>query len=138
MMNITPEHANDFIAPMFEGLIGMRFDETSADRVRASLDISASLHQPTGVIHGGVYCAMVESVASWGATIWLDGKGHALGTCNTTDFLRAATGTKLVAEATPIMRGRRQQLWRVVVADDTGRECAIGQLRLQNVWHEPQ
>jgi 1,4-dihydroxy-2-naphthoyl-CoA hydrolase len=55
---------------------------------------------------------------------------------NNTDFLRATRAGILTAEATPVFRGRQQQLWRVVITDGDDRQCAQGQVRLQNVMFE--
>jgi uncharacterized protein (TIGR00369 family) len=129
----TPEQLTAFAASLFEGHIGLQFLELESERVRASLTISPPLRQASGVTHGGVYCSMVESVASVGATMPLNGKGYAVGVNNNTDFLRATRDGILTAEATPVFRGRQQQLWRVVIKDGDGRQCAQGHVRLQNV-----
>jgi 1,4-dihydroxy-2-naphthoyl-CoA hydrolase len=132
----TPEQLTAFTASLFEGHIGLRFSELESQRVRASLTVSPPLRQASGVTHGGVYCSMVESVASVGATMSLKGKGYAVGVNNNTDFLRATRAGILTAEATPVFRGRQQQLWRVVITDGDDRQCAQGQVRLQNVMFE--
>jgi 1,4-dihydroxy-2-naphthoyl-CoA hydrolase len=132
----TPEQLTAATAALFEGHIGLEFCEIEAERVHARLSISSVLRQAGGVTHGGVYCSMVESVASAGATASLKGKGYAGGVNNNTDFLRATREGILTAEATPVFRGRQQQLWRVVIRDSDGRECAQGQVRLQNVMFE--
>jgi len=75
---------------------------------------------------------MAESAASVGATIALNGMGYAIGINNNTNFLRASQDGILTAEATPLYRGRTQQIWRVTITDKAGRECAHGQVRLQN------
>jgi|SRR5271169_616844 len=133
---ITPEDLNAVTASIFEGHIGLEFTETTANRVRAKVAISPALLQAAGVVHGGVYCSIVESVASWGGSLSLDGTGHVVGVNNNTDFLRAVRDDTLLAEATPVFRGRSQQLWRVVITNSDGRECAIGQVRLHNVFYE--
>lgn len=89
-----------------------------------------------GVVHGGGYCSIVETVASWSGLLSPDGGGHVVGVNNNTDFLRAIGDGTLHAEATPVFRGRRQQLWRVVITDTGGRECAVRQVRLRNVFHD--
>jgi 1,4-dihydroxy-2-naphthoyl-CoA hydrolase len=132
----TPEQLTAATAALFEGHIGLEFCEIEAEHVHARLTISSVLRQAGGVTHGGVYCSMVESVASAGATASLKGKGYAVGVNNNTDFLRATREGILTAEATPVFRGRQQQLWRVVIRDSDGRECAQGQVRLQNVMFE--
>ncbi len=57
-----------------------------------------------------------------------------MGISNTTDFLKAVTNGHLAGVATPIHRGRTQQLWEVDVRhQESGRLVAHGQVRLQNV-----
>jgi uncharacterized protein (TIGR00369 family) len=135
--SVTPEQLTAFTASRFEGHIGLKFFEIGSERVRAGLTISPALRQASGITHGGVYCSIVESVASVGATASLNRKGYAVGVNNNTDFLRATRDGILTAEATPVFRGRQQQLWRVVIRDGDSRECALGQVRLQNVMFEP-
>ncbi|MGH8775970.1 MAG: PaaI family thioesterase [Jiangellaceae bacterium] len=115
------------------GLIGLELDEVSADRVTAHLPVRPELHQPFGILHGGVHCAVVETLASVAAALWLGDEGHVVGVSNQTDFLRAVSEGKLRAEALPVFRGRTQQLWSVQIWDDDDRLVAKGQVRLQNV-----
>jgi 1,4-dihydroxy-2-naphthoyl-CoA hydrolase len=133
---VQPEDLNVATATMFEGHIGVEFTETTAERVRAKVEISPVLRQAIGLVHGGAYCSIVETVASWGGLLSLDGTGHVVGVNNNTDFLRGVRDDTLLAEASPVFRGRSQQLWRVVITDAGGRECAVGQVRLHNVFNE--
>jgi 1,4-dihydroxy-2-naphthoyl-CoA hydrolase len=122
--------------PIFVGHVGIELTEVSSDLVTGRLEISEIHHQPYGVVHGGVYCTLIETIASEGAAAWAVGQGMAgaIGVSNQTDFLRATTEGVLLAEATPIHRGRTQQLWRVVVTrEGDGKVAAQGQVRLQNV-----
>lgn len=124
------------IAPFDHG-IGLVFTEISPDGARASLELTPKLHQPAGIVHGGVYCAIVESVASVSAHSWLTQNGDpgatVVGVNNNTDFLRAVSSGTVFAAATPIHRGRRQQLWLVTITDADQRMIARGQVRLQNL-----
>ena len=123
-----------FRAP-FDDEIGLRYRRLGPDGAHAELELTPKLWQPTGIVHGGVYCTIVESVASVSAFTWLaeHGGGAVVGVNNNTDFLRAvATGT-VQATSAPIHRGRRQQLWLVEITDDAGRALARGQVRLQNL-----
>jgi 1,4-dihydroxy-2-naphthoyl-CoA hydrolase len=130
---VEPADLNAVTALNLEGHIGLTFTETSAERVRATVKVGPQLRQAGGIVHGGVYCSIVESVASWGGTLLLDGEGHAVGVNNNTDFLRSVRDGVLVADAAPVFRSRNQQLWRVVITDGRGHECAIGHVRLHNV-----
>lgn len=117
----------------FDELMGAEVIEASGDRVVAELPVTPSLHQPGGIVHGGAYCALVELTASVGATAWLGGDGVAVGANNHTDFLRPVRTGRLRAEATPLQRGLRLQLWQVEVTDEDGRLVAHGKVKLANL-----
>ena len=129
----TPLPAN-FTAG-FDGQLGLTYLDVSTDGARAELQIRDHLLQPWGIVHGGVYCAVAESLASVSAYTWLadNGGGTVVGVNNNTDFLRAVSAGTLAAESTPIHRGRRQQLWLITITDDRDRVVARGQVRLQNL-----
>lgn len=117
----------------FVALLGLEFDEASGDRVVIRWRVRPELHQPHGIQHGGVYCAVVETAASIGGSLWLGERGRVVGVSNQTDFLRAVRGGELTAVGTPVHRGRSQQLWQVEISDDAGRLVSRGQVRLQNL-----
>ncbi|UMB71930.1 PaaI family thioesterase [Mycobacterium paraterrae] len=120
----------------FDKELGLEFTEISPDRTRAQLEVAPKLLQPMGIVHGGVYCAIVESLASVAAYTWMaakGGQGSVVGVNNNTDFLRAIGSGTIYGTATPIHRGRRQQLWLVTIVDSDERLIARGQVRLQNL-----
>ena len=119
----------------FDKEIGLVFTEISPDRTRGHLEVAPKLFQPTGIVHGGVYCSIVESLASVAAYTWLaaNGGGSVVGVNNNTDFLRAINSGTVYGTATPVHRGRRQQLWLVAIVDSDDRLIARGQVRLQNL-----
>ena len=106
----------------------------SGDEVRAELNVGPDLLQPNGILHGGVHCTLVETLASIGGALWLgEDVGPVVGVSNSTDFLRATQSGMLFAAAAPIHRGRSQQLWEVRITDAADRLVAKGQVRLQNL-----
>ncbi len=117
----------------FTDVLGLEFVEVTADRVVLRWTIKPHLHQPYGIVHGGVYCSVIETVASYGAATWFGDRGNVVGVSNTTDFLRAVREGTLTAVGTPVHRGRLQQLWAVEISDEDGRLVARGQVRLQNI-----
>jgi 1,4-dihydroxy-2-naphthoyl-CoA hydrolase len=80
----------------------------------------------------------VESLASVAAYTWVaaNGGGSVVGVNNNTDFLRAINSGTVYGSATPVHRGRRQQLWIVTIVDSDDRLLARGQVRLQNLEAE--
>lgn len=122
--------------PTYVGHTGLELTDASVDHAEGRLEIKEFHHQPYGVVHGGVYCMMVETLASTGAALWAveQGMGGAMGVSNKTDFLRATTDGVILGRATPIHRGRTQQLWQVdITRESDGKLIAQGQVRLQNV-----
>ena len=127
----------NFAAP-FDNELGLQFTELSPDGARAQLQVKPKLLQPMGLVHGGVYCSMIESMASAAAFTWLNSRGsgnsgNVVGVNNNTDFLRSISSGMVYGTAEPIHRGRRQQLWLVTITDDDDRVVARGQVRLQNL-----
>jgi 1,4-dihydroxy-2-naphthoyl-CoA hydrolase len=119
----------------FVRLLGMEFVEVGPERVVLRWTVRPELHQPFGILHGGVHCAAIETAASIAGAAWFGDRGDVVGVSNQTDFLRAVRDGALAATATPIHRGRLQQLWQVEIRDDDDRLVARGQVRLQNIDH---
>lgn len=119
----------------FLRIAGLRVEEVSGARVRGWIELSEQHHTPWGMVHGGVYAAAVESAASIGASAAVEENGQfAVGVNNTTDFLRPMKEGRVEVIAEPIMQGKSQQLWQVIISrSEDGKEVARGQVRLQNV-----
>ncbi len=117
----------------FVELLGAEFVETGPDRVTLRCPVTPKLWQPHGIVHGGVYCALVETAASVAAALWFGERGDVVGVANHTNFLRAVRAGVLTAVATPVHRGRSQQLWQVRITDDADRAIAQGEVRLANL-----
>jgi uncharacterized protein (TIGR00369 family) len=128
------------LAKGFDSEIGLELQSVTADEVLGKFAIVPKLLQPWGIVHGGVYCSVVESVASFSGQVWLQSKGitdsHVVGVNNSTDFLRAVSTGTMTARSKPIHRGRRQQLWEVDITDEAGKLIAQGRVRLQNIAAE--
>lgn len=117
----------------FVGLVGLEVTHDDDGVVRGRLEVTERVQQPYGIVHGGVYCTIVETLASHAAAVRAMADGNiVVGVSNTTDFLRATRSGVLEAVAEPIHVGRTQHLWRVRIwrAED-GKDVAQGQVRLQ-------
>jgi 1,4-dihydroxy-2-naphthoyl-CoA hydrolase len=130
---VIPTASAPAAAGGFIQVLGLRLDEIGPDRVVISWEVTPALHQPYGIVHGGVHAAVVETAASLGAGAWLGDRGQVVGVSNHTDFLRAVRTGTLRAVGEPIHRGRLQQLWLVEIHDERERLVARGQVRLQNI-----
>jgi 1,4-dihydroxy-2-naphthoyl-CoA hydrolase len=119
----------------FLSAVGLTFHEVTGRRVRGRAELGANHHTPWGVVHGGVYTTIVESAASVGASAAvLAQRQFAVGVNNSTDFLRPVRADSVEVVAEPVMQGRVQQLWLVVITRAAdGKQVARGTVRLQNV-----
>ena len=122
-----PEEAEDLLGRDELGeLIGLEYLDGSADEVRARVAVTDGVRQPVGLVHGGVYAAIAESIcsaATWGA---VHGDGMvAMGQSNSATFLRPITEGHVNAVARPRHRGRTTWVWDVEITDDQGRTCAL-------------
>jgi uncharacterized protein (TIGR00369 family) len=115
--------------------MGLVWDDVSGSRVRAHLDLGPQFHTPWGVVHGGTYTTVIESVASVGASAAVRAQGQfAVGVNNSTDFLRSMQEGTIDVLGEPIQQGRVQQLWLVTLTRRAdGKPIAQGRVRLQNV-----
>lgn len=117
----------------FVGLLGLEVVHDDDGTVRGRVEITPALQQPYGIVHGGVYCSIVETLASHAAATRAAGDGNlVVGVANSTDFLRATREGVLEAVAEPVHVGRSQHLWQVRIWRDVdGKVVARGQVRLQ-------
>ncbi len=117
------------------GTIGLRWDRITTERGEAHFDATELHHQPSGIVHGGVWCAVIESMASVCAALSALPRGLVcVGAHNATDFLRPHRTGRVDGVATPVHVGRTQQLWQVVLTRAAdGKALARGQVRLANV-----
>ena len=123
----------------FDRHVGLRMVSVTPDEAVGTLEVRPELLQPVGLLHGGVLCTVVESLGSFAGAFWYGERGTVVGTSNHTNLLRSAgVGDRLTARATPVHRGRSQQLWSVDVRDERDRLIAKGELRLANLPAAPR
>src|ERR1700712_2258564 len=115
----------------FDAHYGLEVVECGAERAHGRIPIGPHLHQPTGIVHGGVYASVAEALASSGTNWAVTPNGDVgLGQANDTKFLRPAAGGVLDAVATPIHRGRTTWVWDVTITDDAGRTVAVSRVTI--------
>jgi uncharacterized protein (TIGR00369 family) len=111
--------------------MSIHFTHASGDQVTAEFQVGPQHLQAYGIVHGGVYSGVIESVASVGAALWARRHNQTVvGLENQTSFLVATREGKLTATALPLMRGRRTQVWQARVTNEKGQTVAEGKVRL--------
>ena len=110
----------------FDRLYGLELVAYSDTEVRAQVTVREEVTQPLGLIHGGVYASMAESMASMATALGVAEEGCiAMGLSNSTSFLRPVTEGVVDALATRLHRGRTTWVWDVSFRDSQQRLCAL-------------
>jgi 1,4-dihydroxy-2-naphthoyl-CoA hydrolase len=107
-------------------LIGLEYLDMGPEEVRARLEVTDEVRQPVGLVHGGVFASMAESMCS--AATWFavkDAGMAAMGQSNSATFIRPITEGHVHATARPRHRGRTTWVWDVEITDDEARLCAL-------------
>jgi 1,4-dihydroxy-2-naphthoyl-CoA hydrolase len=110
----------------FDALYGLEVLDHDDETIRAQVRVRDAVKQPLGLVHGGVYASIAESITSMAtaAAVYPDGKS-AQGLSNQTSFLRPITEGTVHATARRRHRGRTTWVWEVEITDDAGRLCAL-------------
>jgi len=115
----------------FDRLYGLELVELSETEVRARVLLRDELKQPMGLLHGGVYASIAESLASLATALGVLEDGQvAMGLSNNTSFLRPVTEGAVHAHARRLHRGRTTWVWDVQFSDDAGRMCAVTRMTI--------
>jgi len=116
---------------VLDAVLGFELLEANGDRCRGRFAAERRVQQPFGLVHGGAYAALAESMASWATVIAVAPRGNlAVGQANNTTFLRPVTEGTVHASGTPRHRGRTTWIWDVEFTDDGGRVCALSRVTL--------
>jgi 1,4-dihydroxy-2-naphthoyl-CoA hydrolase len=115
----------------FDKLYGLELVELTDEVARGRVTVRDELKQPFGLVHGGVYAAIAESIASLGTAVAVMGDQKiAMGLSNQTSFLRPITEGTIHAVAVPKHRGRTTWVWEVEMSDDQGRLCVLTRMTI--------
>jgi 1,4-dihydroxy-2-naphthoyl-CoA hydrolase len=113
----------------FDALYGLEVLEHSDEVVRARVAVTDDIKQQMGLVHGGVYASIAESITSMATALAvMPGGDVAMGLSNQTSFLRPITEGTVHATARRRHRGRTTWMWDVEIADDAGRLCAVSRM----------
>ena len=111
--------------------IGTELIDLDPDNAKAKITVEKRHLQPFGIVHGGVYATLAESICSTATYIAVSGDGQvAMGQANDTTFLRPIGEGTITASARARHRGRTTWVWDVEMTDDEGRVCALSRMTI--------
>jgi 1,4-dihydroxy-2-naphthoyl-CoA hydrolase len=119
----VPQNLND--------ALGMQVGEFDEERITGSFEVTDSVRQPFGIVHGGAYAALAETLASVATYFAVAPNGEiAVGQNNDTSFLRPVSSGTVHAEGTRRHRGRTSWIWDIEFRDDQDRVCALSRITI--------
>ncbi len=132
VMGPRPDRGYLPIETTFMGFLAARFHDEGPGTLSSTVTVRDDLLQPMGIVHGGIYCAIAESVASMAAAreVGYESGEAVMGQANNTSFLRPVTGGSIRAVGTLRHRGRTTQIWQIDMFDDADRLCAVSQVTM--------
>jgi 1,4-dihydroxy-2-naphthoyl-CoA hydrolase len=115
----------------FDHHIGTEWINLDPADARARIEMRDELRQPYGILHGGVYSSLIESLCSYStaAAVWEDGN-IAMGQAIEVSFLRPVTKGHAEARAVAKHRGRTTWVWQVEIVDDDEKLCAVAKMTM--------
>ena len=120
----------NFDGDNLDNYLGHEMIEIKENYVKSKLIVKNHHKQPMGLVHGGIYSTLAETISSYGAN-FLDG-GTYVGVNNNTDFLSSVQSGEIVCIAEPIRIGRSYQLWETKMYHEE-KLCAVSKVRLSKI-----
>jgi 1,4-dihydroxy-2-naphthoyl-CoA hydrolase len=110
---------------------GLAYEELGPELVRATVPVAPIVQQPAGLVHGGVFSLVAESMTSYATNEAVRSDGNfAVGQSNSATFLRPVSEGTVHATARRRHAGRTSWIWDVEITDDDGRLCAMVRMSL--------
>ncbi|HBH86361.1 MAG TPA: phenylacetic acid degradation protein [Syntrophaceae bacterium] len=120
------ESIQEFIKPLFPGLMGMELTEVTPERVVASMEVRRDLCTVGEILHGGALMAFADTLGGVATFVNIAQGSRTTTIESKTNFLGAAPlGTRIIGECTPLHRGKTTMVWQTLVKSENGKLCAI-------------
>ncbi|WP_460795858.1 hotdog fold thioesterase [Microbacterium sp. GXF0217] len=110
--------------------MGIEFTEFAVDRAVATMPVEGNT-QPVGLLHGGAYVVLGESLGSMAANLHAGPGRLAVGIDINATHTRSATSGTVTGVCTPIHLGRSMTVHEIAISDDQGRRCST--VRITNL-----
>jgi 1,4-dihydroxy-2-naphthoyl-CoA hydrolase len=112
-------------------VLGIEVVLLTLEKVVLQVEVGPKVHQPYGILHGGVSALLAEGAASLGGAVSVGADPFVVGTELNCSHLRSMTSGMLTATATPIRKGRNVQVWNIQLTDDKERLICVARCTLQ-------
>lgn len=123
---MTLEKLNEYCEGSFVEFLGIKFTAFDSESITAIIEIGDDHHQPAGIVHGGVYISLAETLAGAGSSLLLEGESKvALGTTVNSQHIASVAKGRLTGVARIIHQGIFKHIWDVKISDEFGKLISI-------------
>jgi uncharacterized protein (TIGR00369 family) len=122
---------SSFARPNVNDQLGVEIVRATPDEVILRLEVGPKVHQPYGILHGGVSALLAEGAASIGGALSVAPEYIVVGTELSCSHLRSMSEGTLTAVATPFRKGRNVHVWGIELRDDDQRLICVARCTLQ-------
>ncbi|HEY5104209.1 MAG TPA: PaaI family thioesterase [Acidimicrobiales bacterium] len=126
------------LRPNVNDQLGIEVVSATPEKVVLRVEVGPKVHQPYGILHGGVSALMAEGAASIGGAVSVGPDHIVVGTELNCSHLRSMTEGTLTATATPFRKGRTVHVWGIELRDDKDRLICVARCTLQVLPAPPQ
>ena len=126
------------LRPNVNDQLGIEVISATPEKVVLRVEVGPKVHQPYGILHGGVSALMAEGAASIGGAVSVGPDHIVVGTELNCSHLRSMTEGTLTATATPFRKGRTVHVWGIELRDDKDRLICVARCTLQVLPAPPQ
>jgi uncharacterized protein (TIGR00369 family) len=113
--------------------MGIQMTEFTAERAVATMPVEGNT-QPIGLLHGGAYVVLGESLGSMAANLHAGPGRYAVGVDINATHTASATSGVVTGTCTAIHLGRTMTVHEIIVTDENGRRCST--VRITNAIRE--
>jgi uncharacterized protein (TIGR00369 family) len=122
----TAQQIQEMFASLLPGLMGVELEETTPEKVVATMLVRPDLCTVGNVLHGGAFMAFADTLGAIGTVMNLAPGTRTTTIESKTNFLGAApVNTRVRAQSTPLHRGKTTQVWQTMIRSEAGKLCAV-------------
>ena len=126
---MTIEELNNICKGSFIDHIGIRFTAFDGEKITGQIEIADHHLQPGGIVHGGVYISIAETIAGAGSTLLVNSEGKtALGSTINSQHIAPLKGGVITATAELLHKGIFKHIWDVKITDQAGKLISISRV----------
>src|SRR4051794_30666167 len=112
------------------GTLGIDVVEMGPERVVLRMPVGEKVHQPYGLLHGGVSVVLAETGASLGAWIAAGPEFNTFGVEINANHLRSVRSGVVTSVSEPVRQGRTMAVWDTRITDDKDRLICVSRCTL--------